>query len=68
MNGKGHQMSKTFNVSQYVFAHGAKPRGFGYWILFDANHPDSFDHTFEFRGTWSEAKKAAPAGAWILGS
>jgi hypothetical protein len=44
------------DTALYVLAHGRAPKGFGYWAFESANEPHL---TYRFRGTYSEAKRAA---------
>jgi len=55
-------MSIEVNVNDYVFAHGHRPRGRGYWAFFFKRH-DDVANAFWHTGTYAEAKKAAVAEA-----
>jgi len=57
-------MSKTFSTTQFELAHGRKPRGWGQWAFINKSTGETFFST----GTFTEAKKAVPAGRWEVGS
>ena len=48
-------MKHSVDTSKYVWAHGKQPRGWGLWFFGDWNE----NWTFEFTGSYTEAKKAA---------
>lgn len=50
-------MRVEVKTTHYEFAHGRKPRGTGLWMFHGYN--DRSGRTFEFNGTYSEAKKEA---------
>ena len=54
-------MSIEIKTSEYEFAHGKKPRGYGGWAFFFGNETEPF----WAHGTYSEAKKMAIAMAVI---
>lgn len=50
-------MKIRVNTTEYIFSHGRKPRGYGYWAFQVGEiFPDAM---VWFRGTYSEALKAA---------
>lgn len=51
-------MTVTFSTAAYEFAHGKKPRGYGYWAFFFDGKTDIKDAQF-FVGTFKEAKEMA---------
>lgn len=54
----------TVNVNRFVFAHGSQPRGNGNWAFCPASKYDGDDYlnfVRRFRGSYSEARKAAIA-------
>jgi hypothetical protein len=54
-------MSKTIDTTGYEFSHGRKPRGYGFWGFARVGHPGE---EFWTTGTYTEAKRALPAGDW----
>jgi len=50
----------TVSTTEYEFAHGRKPRGYGLWVFYFAG---GFAH---IQGTYAEAKKQAKAKAHRL--
>jgi hypothetical protein len=52
---------RTFNTTQYEFAHGKRPRGHGYWAFVPADYvwpKEMPDGAVEFvYGNYGEAKK-----------
>ena len=52
---------KNFNTTEYEFAHGKKPRGFGFWAFIPADSvwPKEmpYDAIAWEHGTYAEAKK-----------
>lgn len=64
---------KNFRTAYFENAHGRKPRGFGAWpfIRYEDNIAASavgdFDRAIVWKtGTYTEAKRALPAGDWIV--
>jgi hypothetical protein len=52
-------MSIEINTNEYQFAHGKKPRGYGYWaFFFDSSHTPVF-----IADNWGDARKRALAYA-----
>lgn len=58
----------TVTTRQYVTSHGRAPRGYGHWMFELRNLPGQppTDHVVERAGTYTEAKRALPAGEWIV--
>ncbi|MAH51782.1 hypothetical protein CMI37_38555 [Candidatus Pacearchaeota archaeon] len=54
-------MKTRFDVNEYEWVHGAKPRGFGLWLFSSEDDWHRLPFTFEHTGLYSEAKKAAVA-------
>jgi hypothetical protein len=52
-------MRPTFSSTQYEFAHGKKPRGFGAWAFFFDRNADDVENAKFFTGSFGDAKKQA---------
>lgn len=50
-------MKVEVRTTHYEFAHGRKPRGTGLWLFHGYNERSG--RTFEFNGSYSEAKRKA---------
>lgn len=65
-------MTTTYRDAQYTFSHGAKPRGFGYWIFelvgFDATGRRWKVQHNEPQANYGEAKKRALKKARDMGA
>jgi hypothetical protein len=57
----------TVSTRLYQSAHGRNPRGYGMW-MFDRRHADgtTADQPVTRTGTYTEAKRALPAGSWVV--
>lgn len=65
--------AKTFDTTQFEFAHGRKPRGHGRWAFAARADVRAANGTGEMpegiqwaTGTFTEAKRQMPAGDWIV--
>jgi hypothetical protein len=56
-------MTVDVSTTNYEFAHGKKPRGYGYWAFYFGSDPEPHFYT----GSYGEAKKAAVADAVAKG-
>lgn len=51
-----------FDTTEYEFAHGRKPKGYGSWAFSEERNPDIMTVKF-WPGTYTQAKQAAAAAA-----
>jgi len=65
--------AKTFSTRPFRMAHGKEPRGFGTWAFFPAADYGTWDgDALDPRVQWvnasyyADAKKALPAGNWVV--
>ena len=60
--------AKTVSTRLYRQSHGRDPRGYGLWMFELRNVPGAppTDHIVTRTGTYTDAKKALPAGSWIV--
>jgi hypothetical protein len=54
--------SKTVSTRQYQASHGRSPRGYGQWMFELRGAGEIVTRT----GTYTDARKALPAGNWVV--
>lgn len=53
---------KTFDTSEFRRSHGTEPRGRGGWLFRNADTGEVVNRN----GTFTEARRALPAAAWVV--